>query len=177
LENYQNHVEGTEDMKAEKVRRMLLDLPYQLTQMQVVDSALDIAEIKSNEIFADLGCGDGTVLIRAAERFGVLSIGFELDLKRINIARQNVKSFGLEELIEIIHSDLFIVDISRFDVIYIYPSPQVVIGLSEKIIHEASKGSRIIIHDYPLEHIKPNKIIKISGRFFHTHKVYLYKMK
>ena len=110
-------------MKAEKVRRMLLDLPYQRTQMQVVDSALDIAEIKSNEIFADLGCGDGTVLIRAAKRFGVFSIGFELDIKRINIARQNVKSFGLEELIEIIHSDLFIVDISRFDVIYVYPSP------------------------------------------------------
>ena len=89
-------------MNAEILRRMLLDLPYQRTQLQVVDSALDIAEINSNEIFADLGCGDGTVLIRAAKRFGVFSIGFELNLKRINIARQNVKSFGLEELIDII---------------------------------------------------------------------------
>lgn len=87
-----------------------------------------------------------------------------------------MKSFGLEELIEIILSDLFTVDISRFDVIYIYPSPQVVRGLSEKIANEALEGSRIIIHDYPLDHIKPNKMVKISGGLFHTHKVYLYKI-
>ena len=116
------------------------------------------------------------MLIRAAERFGVFSIGFELDLKRVNMARQNVKSFGLEELIEIIRSDLFTVDISRFNVIYIYPSQQVVRGLSEKIANEALEESRIIVHDYPLEHIKPNKVVKISGGLFHTHKVYLFKI-
>ena len=44
-----NQVEGIEDMNAEILRRVLLDLPYQCTQLQVVDSVLDIAEINSRE--------------------------------------------------------------------------------------------------------------------------------
>jgi hypothetical protein len=65
--------------------------------------------IKPHEVFADLGCEDGAVLIEAAKKFGVFC------------------------------SDIFTIDFSRLSVIYVYPFPPIVPKLSEKIIAECSK--------------------------------------
>ncbi|MEM3712841.1 MAG: hypothetical protein QXR97_04825, partial [Thermoproteota archaeon] len=59
------------------ISRMLMDFPYLPSPIQVVDAALELAEVKSNEVLVDLGSGDGTVLLRAAEKFGVFGVGFE----------------------------------------------------------------------------------------------------
>jgi SAM-dependent methyltransferase len=156
--------------------RMLLEFPYQPSPLPVIDAALDLARLGPDDVFADLGCGDGVVLIRAAGRFGVFSVGFEIDRRLVDIALKKSKAAGLSNLIEIVNLDLFTADISRFTVIYIYPYPPIVGRLSEKIFSECSKRSRLIVHDYPLEHLNPIRVVHIPGGNFHTHKIYLYEI-
>ena len=156
--------------------RMLLEFPYLPSPLQVIDSALDLAELSPSDVFADLGCGDGVVLIRAARRFRVFSVGFEIDRRQVNIALKKAKVAGLRNLVDIVNSDLFTADISRFTVIYIYPYPPIIGRLSEKIFNECSKRSRIIVHDYPLEYLHPIKVVHIPGGNFHTHQLYLYEI-
>jgi len=144
--------------------RILSEFPYLRSPIQVIDKALEAAELDGKEVFADLGCGDGAVLLRAAERFRVFSVGFEIN------------PMGLQELIEIVHSDLFSADLSRFDVIYIYPSPLVTERLTNKILAECAKGTKILVHDYPLRLLQPINVVKLPGGPLHTHTLYLYKI-
>ncbi len=156
--------------------RMLLEFPYLATPLPVIDAALDSAKFRSGEIFADLGCGDGVVLIRAAERFGVFSVGFEIDRRLVMIAKENARSAGFRNLIDVIESDLFTADISKFNVIYIYPFPPIVQRLSEKILDECEKGTRILVHDYPLMSLHRAKVVHTSEGGMYTHRIYLYEL-
>jgi len=102
--------------------RILSEFPYLRSPIHVIDRALELADLSRDDVFVDLGCGDGAVLLRAAERFRVFSVGFEIDPVFVYIARRKAESAGLRDLINIIHSDLFLADLSRFNVIYIFPA-------------------------------------------------------
>ncbi|MBO3842866.1 MAG: class I SAM-dependent methyltransferase [Candidatus Brockarchaeota archaeon] len=156
------------------VSRMLSEFPYLSSPIQVVDAALDLAELHSTDVLTDLGCGDGSVLLRAAERYGVFSVGFELDCRLINIARRRVREAGLNHMVNLIQADLFRVDLSRFKVIYVYPFPSIVKGLTIKLLNECLRGTRILVHDHPLEGLEPLKSKSIPSGKQHLHTVYLY---
>ena len=47
--------------------RMLLDYPFLPTPLSVIDAALELITLDEGDVFADLGCGEGTVLIQAAK--------------------------------------------------------------------------------------------------------------
>jgi SAM-dependent methyltransferase len=154
--------------------RRLLEFPYLPSSLNVVDAALSMVEVKPKEIFADLGCGDGTVLVRAAEKFRAYCVGFEINPSLAMLARRKAKTYGVSFLVDVVCADLFTVDLSRFNVIYVYPFPTIIDKLSEKITQECSKGTRILVHDYPLKGLNPAKSIKIHEKSFHTHSIYLY---
>ncbi|MBO3769022.1 MAG: class I SAM-dependent methyltransferase [Thermoproteota archaeon] len=156
------------------ISRMLMDFPYLPSPIQVVDAALELAEAKANEVLVDLGSGDGTVLLRAAEKFGVFSIGFELDERLIRIAMKRIKEAGLNQMIDIVKADLFQIDVSRFRLIYVYPFPSITRRLSLKLLNECRRGARIIVHDYPLEGVSPLKSTSIPSGRQHVHKIFLY---
>lgn len=158
------------------IARILTEFPYLRSPIEVIDKALEIVDLSGNEVFVDLGCGDGSVLMRAAGKFGVFSVGYEINPALVKVARRRVESAGLQDLIDIVHSDLFLADLSRFDVIYVYPSPMVTTKLSEKIIAECKEGTRILVHDYSLKPLKPATVVKVLGGPLHTHTVYLYKI-
>ena len=157
--------------------RILSEFPYLRSPINVIDKALEIAKLSQNEIFADLGCGDGVVLLRAAEKFKVFSVGFEINPMLVQIARRRVRTAGLQDLIDIIHSDLFSAVLSRFNVIYVYPSPLMIDRLSSKIIAECTEGTKILIHDYPLKILKPVKTVHLPGGPLHTHTLYFYEIR
>ena len=155
------------------IARILSEFPYLHSPLHVIDKALEIADLRRDDVFADLGCGDGAVLLRAAERFRVFSVGFEINPVFVQISQRRVKSAGLQGLIDIVHSDLFSADLSRLDVIYIYPSPLIIEKLSNKILTECRRGT-ILVHDYPLRLMQPDKVIKLPGGPVHTHTLYFY---
>ncbi len=52
--------------------------PYLPTRRVQADQALDMLNLKPGEVFVDLGCGDGAMLVQAAKR-GLISYGYELN--------------------------------------------------------------------------------------------------
>lgn len=123
-----------------------------------------MVEVKPNEVFVDLGCGDGSILIEAAKKFGAFCVGFEINPALVKLARKKVEDAKLKHLIDVVHSDLFTADLSKFNVIYVYPFPPITPRLSEKIINECRKGTRVLVHDHGLNGLKPMKSIQIFER-------------
>ncbi|MCS7114723.1 MAG: class I SAM-dependent methyltransferase [Nitrososphaerota archaeon] len=157
--------------------RRLLEFPYLQSPLSVVDVALNMVKIKPGEVFSDLGCGDGTVLLRAAEKFNTYCVGFEINPKLAMLARWKAKNCGLGHLVDVVCADIFTLDLSRLNVIYVYPFPTIIGRLSEKIAAECRKGTRILVHDYPLEGLNPAKSVKIPEKNLHTHLIHLYIKK
>src|SRR6478672_8165099 len=52
--------------------------PYVVSPRQIVDKMLEAASLKPGETVYDLGCGDGRVLITAAQRYRAKAVGVEL---------------------------------------------------------------------------------------------------
>jgi SAM-dependent methyltransferase len=57
---------------------LLYGAPYLPTRRREADLALDMLHLKKGEVFVDLGCGDGAVLLVAAKR-GMVCYGYELN--------------------------------------------------------------------------------------------------
>ncbi|MEM2781041.1 MAG: hypothetical protein QW791_09320 [Candidatus Bathyarchaeia archaeon] len=91
-------MEVSRDLEAAFVRRPL-EFPYLPSPLCVVDAALNMVEVKLGEVFADLGCGDGTVLVRAAEKFGTYC---EINPALAKLACRKAKNFGVGFLVDVV---------------------------------------------------------------------------
>lgn len=57
---------------------LLFGAPYLPTRKKQAEQALDLLNLKAGELFVDLGCGDGVMLVHAA-RHGLIAYGYELN--------------------------------------------------------------------------------------------------
>ena len=71
--------------------------PYVRTLPLVVDAMLDLAQVGSEDTLYDLGCGDGRILIRAAQRFGTRGVGVDIDPERILEAQQRAQEAQVQD--------------------------------------------------------------------------------
>lgn len=78
----------------------------QPTPDDVIAEMLGYLDLQESDVLADLGCGDGRILIEAVKRYGCSGVGIEIDAQRAQEARQLVASAGLSDRIEIITGDV-----------------------------------------------------------------------
>jgi protein-L-isoaspartate O-methyltransferase len=71
----------------------------------VISRMLDEMSLTSGDVLADLGCGDGRVLIAAHRKFRCRCVGVEIDPVKAGQARRLVSNAGLTGQIQIITGD------------------------------------------------------------------------
>lgn len=98
----------------------------------LVTDLLDKMQLQTGDVLAELGCGDGRILIAAAKR-GIRGIGIELDPARAQVARENVQRSGLSELITVETGDALEFDFSRVTCATCYLYPPLLAKLSPKL--------------------------------------------
>src|SRR5579884_1241144 len=94
--------------------------PYVASPTKVVDLMLDLAKIRPGETVYDLGCGDGRILIEAAQRYRAKAVGIEISPKIAAEARAQIKKAGVTDKAKVIEGDLLSADLSGADVVTIY---------------------------------------------------------
>ena len=80
--------------------------PYYPTPELVVEKMLQLGGAKKGEKMFDLGSGDGRIVIIAAEKFGMHSVGVEYDKDLYTQSAERIRRMGLSEKAKIIHGDL-----------------------------------------------------------------------
>ncbi len=90
-----------------------------------VDQMLEALQLSSADVLADLGCGDGRILIAACKRFGCSAVGVEIDEAKAQEARKAVEAAGMSSRIEIVTGDARQFDPAKYGVTaitaYLYP--------------------------------------------------------
>ena len=139
-----------------------VDVIYVATPQDVVDRMLELAEVRKDDLVYDLGCGDGRIVVTAAKKYGCRAVGFDIDPRRVEESLDNVQKNNVGDLVTIEQNDIFTLDLSEADVITMF----LLSRLNVKLIPQLEKlkpGSRIVSHNFAMEGVKPDKVIKMSS--------------
>jgi SAM-dependent methyltransferase len=84
--------------------------------------AIELAALGENDRFAEIGCGDGRVLVDAMLQApeSCTAVGIEIDPALALVARMRVREAGLQDRVQIACVDARLVDYSSFTVVYMY---------------------------------------------------------
>ncbi len=140
------------------------DVPYVPTPPQIVEAMLKLGNIKPTDFVIDLGCGDGRIVVMAAEKFGARGMGFDLNPQRIAEAKENAKKAHVEDKVEFVEKNLFDADLSKATLVTLYLLPDVNIRLRPKLLRELRTGARIVSHSFDMGDWKPDKKIEVNGK-------------
>ena len=141
-----------------------LDVPYVPTPPEVVDQMLPLGGVTKGDVLFDLGCGDGRIVVTAAQRYGVDATGVDIDPERIAEAKENATKAGVNDRGRFIEGNLFEADFSKASVVTLYLLPSVNMKLRPKLWRELKVGSRGVSHRFDMEDWKPAKTEEVNGR-------------
>ena len=147
--------------------------PFVSSPVPVVERMLALANLRTGETLYDLGCGDGRILIVAAQKYRVKAIGVELSERLANSTNESLKKAGLSDLARVIHGDLMAVNLNDADVVTLYLLRDSNDMLRPKLEKGLRPGARVISHDYEIRGWRPTTVetLEASKR---EHKIYVY---
>jgi ribosomal protein L11 methylase PrmA len=140
------------------------DVIYVPTPPEVVEAMLKVANVKAGDVVYDLGCGDGRIVVTAAQKYGARGIGIDIDPQRIKEANANVQKAGVGDRVKIMQADLFETPISEATVVTLYLLPSLNVKLMPKLMKELKPGTRIVSHAFDMGDWKPEQTLNVDGR-------------
>jgi cyclopropane fatty-acyl-phospholipid synthase-like methyltransferase len=141
---------------------LIPDVPFVVSAEPVVEAMLDIAGVRAGDVLYDLGCGDGRIVIGAAQR-GALGVGIDIDPLPLNFARAYARRAGVdvERRVRFVRGDFFQADLRDATVVTLYLSPEVNQRLLPKLLAELAPGSRIVSHKFHMgDAWKPDRSVR-----------------
>ena len=140
------------------VYSMLFGGPYAPIGEQKIEQMLSLLKTKPKEIAADIGSGDGRIVIALAKK-GVIAHGYELNPLLVLIARYKIRKAGLSKKAFIHMTDMWRVNYNQYDIITVYLAPHVMKRLEKKLKPELKKSGRIAMNHYHFPNWKFKKRI------------------
>ena len=150
--------------------------PYVAAPERAVDKMLALANLRPGETLYDLGCGDGRILIAAAERYSAKAVGIEIGEGLAEKASENVRKHGLENQVKVIHGDFMSTDLSSANVVTLYLAPIANDTLRPNLERYLRPHARVVSYDYPIPGWKAIETETSNGHHGDTHMIYLYEV-
>jgi Uncharacterised nucleotidyltransferase/Methyltransferase domain len=120
---------------------------YAPTPPSIGEKMLELAELQPGDVLFDLGCGDGRIVIQAAERYAVRAVGVDMDPRRVAEARRNARKRGVESRVTFLCEDAFATDLSKATVVTLYLTTFGTYKLQAKLQKELPDGARVVSRD------------------------------
>jgi SAM-dependent methyltransferase len=149
--------------------------PYVRTLPLVVDAMLDLAQVGSEDTLYDLGCGDGRILIRAAQRFGTQGVGVDIDPERILEAQQRAQEAQVQDRVTFLQQDLLTLDLTPATVVSCYLLPSSHLLIRDKLRSQLRPGARLVTHSFDMGDWPPTATTTVSD-VINTYTIYLWRI-
>jgi hypothetical protein len=131
---------------------LLFGAPYLPTLQPQVQAALTLARLKPGQTLLELGCGDGKVLIAAAQQ-GVHSVGYELNPLLYVLCR--LRTWRYRQYIRIIWGDFWKSPWPAANVIFVFLLPKYMDKLDKKIMQYNHKPVKLVSFAFEIEAKQP----------------------
>jgi predicted RNA methylase len=145
------------------------------TPQVIVERMLTAGRVKPGEMVYDLGCGDGRIVIMAAQKFGARAVGVELLPDIARKARERVQTLGLADRVTIIEGSALRVDLRAADVVTMWFLTNSNERMRPNLEKNLRIGARVVSNEFPVHGWKPAEVVHVKiGRMEHT--IYVYEM-
>ena len=148
--------------------------PFVPTPQDVVDRMLELAGVSENDVVYDLGCGDGRIVITAAERYGARGVGIDIDPQRVAESRANAERAGVAHLVKFIQQDALEVDVSDATVVTLYLLSSSNMKLRPILTSQLASGARIVSHAFSMGNWEADQIERFTDTRGNTRTLYLW---
>lgn len=146
------------------------DAPYVATKSARVKKALTLVGLKKDEVFYELGSGDGRVVLEAA-KLGAKAFGIEQSWIRVLWSRYSARKLNLPNA-KFIHGNIFSYlsssrkrgSINNIDIIFIFLLPKGVAKLEPILRSNLKKGSRVMTQTFHFPKWKPYKKVLLTDK-------------
>jgi precorrin-6B methylase 2 len=149
------------------------------TPPDIMEEMIKMAKVGKDDVVWDIGCGDGTMVIMAVEKFGAKrGVGIDIDPDRIKDSKENLKKTKVEQKIEFKVGDaLKIKDVSEASVVLLYMGDDIGARLRPVLQDTLKPGSRVVSHRFTLGGWTPDRSITIKGKDGDDYELHLWTIK
>ena len=150
--------------------------PYVPIRKKLIEDLLFFGGLLADDIFYDLGSGDGRVLMSAIKNFGVeKAIGYEIAPWPYLESRFLIKHSRLDSRISVCRKNFFKTSLCEASFIYMYLFPGLVDKLAYKIADECRAGTKILCPSFPIDIARHPEFKLLKSENFGKITAYLYQ--
>ena len=143
---------------------------YVSTSRVRISAFLDAVPMNAEQLLVDIGCGDGRVLRQVGRRYGVRTMGYEVNL--LAYIKAKILCFGRKN-IQIKLGNFWNADLSEADVVFCYLFPDVMRDLGKKLKSDLKPGAVVVSCNFDLPGFTPERILR-PGDSLHNDPIYIY---
>ncbi|CAM9361538.1 unnamed protein product, partial [Phaeothamnion confervicola] len=125
--------------------------PFNPSGEEVINVAVEMLELREEDIIYELGCGDARFLVEAVSRSGAArAVGVEYDKQWAHRARERVRDAGLQGRIAILHEDVMAVPIGEATALFVYLVPRGMSLLRDRLVEALRRGARVVSYVFAI---------------------------
>ena len=152
-------VDLTRDDPTDRVRVMYVPTPD-----DIANEMVKLAGVTGNDVVFEPGCGDARITIAAVKAGAKKGVGIDIDPERVRESRENVKTAGLADRIEIRLGDaLDIKDLSTATVVMLYMGDHFDMLIRPSLWRELKVGARVVSHRFRMGDWEPDKTVTVTS--------------
>ncbi|MBI2633352.1 MAG: hypothetical protein HYW78_03105 [Parcubacteria group bacterium] len=118
------------------------------THRATVETMIALLEIHQGMKTADLGSGDGRIVIAMAKA-GAEARGYEVSPLLVWLSRRAIKKERLSESAFIHWESFWQCDFSQYDAVFVFGIGYIMKDLEKKLRNELKPGARVVSHAFP----------------------------
>lgn len=142
----------------------LLLVPIIKTPRKVISEIIDAMNLKKDDAFVDLGCGDGKVVLEAYSNAKCKCYGLDLSPVMIILARTlRILKYPANKDIVFEVENIYEVSLKDFNKIYCYLDTKSMSILKKKLQKFIKDGGEVFSYKYEIKGMKEKKKVKLSN--------------
>lgn len=145
----------------------IMGAPYVPTSKKHIDEILKKASLKKGQVFMELGSGDGRIVRRAVQVYGVKGIGVDINSLLIMLSKFLASRQHLV-YVAFLNKNIFDVDFSSADCLYMFLMPETIKKLLPKMEKEIKKDALVISHGFKITGWEKKMAYMIKSEPFST---------
>ncbi|XP_056390550.1 adenine nucleotide translocase lysine N-methyltransferase isoform X1 [Hyla sarda] len=135
-----------------------LQVPYMPASAKQVENVMTLLKGRAGKM-ADLGSGDGRIVLEAARRGFHPAVGYELNPWLLRLSYFYAWRSGYHRRVTYLREDLWKVKLHDCDNISIFLAPSVLALLEDKMLAELPRDARVVTGRFPLPTWLPSDIL------------------
>ena len=150
----------------------LFGVPFVPTRQKSLSKIFANLKVKKNDVFYDLGCGDGRLAFYIANKYKIKAVGIELN-PLLSFYSKMKKKLTKNTQVEFYRQDIFKTSFKPASIIYLFLFPKIVDRLVPKFLKECKKGTIIVSHGFQAKALSKHEYLRLTDKPFPT---YFYRL-